>query len=176
MAGLKGILADGALRSSRRTGRAARGQGEGIYKANDFVYMHATDALFDPEWGGAGVALYLDADVLRSRKFYASKVISATPADLAETTTANGIVMWKRAYPRFCRRREAVLRNLYRESKAVLPNTKDVFCAFNQVAVRDHLDVRGHVRGILLGRGAGPRAAAYMARHFPDIEVSVDPE
>ena len=148
---LLGILNDGELRSSALTGAAEHGQGADEYARNSFVYLSATDTLFDPAIYHT-ITLYFDPAALRHRKFsisnYHTPAAPHRPNERPDERTLLPRTEYTRVYARGCADRNAALSALVRESKAAFPPRGEGFQIPNQVAVRNRLDIGGALRGI----------------------------
>jgi hypothetical protein len=176
------ILVDGALKSSKLTKNADDGYGYGLYASADFVYCSTTDKLFDPDVYGC-TTIYLDSATLRPRQFYVANfhIYSSPhiPEERMSTERRIPRMLYTRTYPKFFGERDRVLSDLCRESKMAAPAGMG-FHFMNQVAVRDHLDIRAHIRGVSINSQSPwfdkETLCAYLQyfiKTFPTIPVCV---
>ena len=175
------ILESGELRSSALTGNAEHGHGAAEYDSNHFVYLSATDTLFDPAIYGFAT-LYIDSAALSDRKFsVANYHTPAAPHRAGERPCPRSLLPrteYTHVYARGFAGRDAVLSALARESKAAFPPRGEGFQIPNQVAVRNRLDVRGMVRGVCFHKESVchykmEAFVAYVRRAYPDLPVRV---
>jgi hypothetical protein len=181
------ILDKGELLSSKQTGYAKYGQGYKEYTSNTFVYLSATNALFDPSIYGS-VTLFMDDAVLQSRKFSTANYHNYETPDIpneriCEDAIRQPHIQYRRVYPQHFDARDAVLAELSRESKAQFPPNGYGFQALNQVAVKDRLIVRGKIRGIRFNQEMvhhNPEwfddVFNYMYNKHPKIAICVSPD
>ena len=178
--GLDQILKDGALKSSKITKNSDDGYGRELYKSNDFVYCSATEKLFDPDAYGF-ITLYIDAAALRTRQFHVANFHNYSSPNIPENkmSTAYRIprMLYKRTYPKSFGDRDRILSELCRESKTKSPAGMG-FHFMNQVAVRDHLDIRAYVRGVRIDpdwfdKDSLRKYLWYFIETYPTISVCV---
>ena len=181
------ILNRGELISSKQSGYAERGQGKNEYKFNTFVYVSATDALFDPAIYGF-VTLFFDSVVLQSRKFSIANYHNYETPDIpdewnCEDAIRQPHIQYRRVYPQHFDERDAVLAELSRESKANFQPSGYGFQALNQVAVKDRLIVRGKIRGVRFNQEMVQynknwfhQVVEYMYDKYPEIAICVSPD
>lgn len=180
---VRDILRDGALKSSALTGLAEEGQGAGLYDSNEFVYMSASESCFDPDVRWCSATIYIHAAALRGRAFHVSTGQTPRPDHPFERTEARKITrpampLYSRSYPSSFRSadRDDVLRELCRQS-AYRSNLLRpcITQMFNQVAVKNRLDIRGRVAGISIQTGRGRfefgDIVAFLREHHGDIPV-----
>ena len=183
--GLLAILNDGALKSSALTGLAENGQGAGLYDSNEFVYMHASEMLFDPTIKSP-LTLYVRSSALSGRAFHVATAQTPQPDIQREWVgkrgaADNGYPGYRRSYPStLCAAdRDEVLRSLHRQSLRKRPRGLWYQHLFNQVAVRRSLDIRGSIAGVAIRTSAdGDFSYEYdtvtlLRRRHPEIPIYI---
>ena len=88
------ILKDHELKSTDLiSGKYEKGEGDGMYENNKFVYFSTTSKLFDENIFG-NVVLYFNPKFLYNKSFYVANLHSGFPDKLGEWDNPDGTILY----------------------------------------------------------------------------------
>ena len=148
------ILKDGELKSKKATGYC--GEGGDLYKTNDYVYFSTCKDLYDKRILSK-ITLFFNPKIIYNRVFWTN-----------DTHTFN--VAKTRKYPRYYKKYNSVLSQLYKKSVSMLPKGFS-FQVFQQIAIKDHCKIKKDLVAIQFKKKPDAKIVKYINRHYPTVEI-----